>query len=393
MSKGINFFGSWETSDGIGRAAALNLGCLEEVGIPTSKYVLSRPVALQSGRDTVIDDHLISTLKHRVNLFQFSARWVPHYFSRLEKGALDNFYNIGYWFCEVPHIPDNWAHQMEYFDEIWTSSSFCANAFSRSAKIPVTQIPLHIESRELTKRMTYRIGGENKSFFNFLTIFNVYSDAERKNALFTIRAFLNAHGENENIRLIVKVSNLEHDPILANKLSAIRKQHKNIEIIDGYIETEKVQALYEEADAYVSLHRAEGFGLTISDAMSRGIPVITTGYSGNMEFCQPDDTRLVSYSLRTVGHERLRYRSDDVWAEPDMSDAVLAFKEVVTEHAKWLRKATLARARISKFFSISAVGSLMRERLDLINGNFTFQNDMIERPLEREVGIYETYGF
>jgi glycosyltransferase involved in cell wall biosynthesis len=371
----------------------LNLGCLEEAGIPIARYVLSRPVALQSGRDTVIDDHLISTLKHGVNLFQFSARWVPHYFSRLGKKSLDNFYNIGYWFCEVPHIPDNWAHQMEYFDEIWTSSSFCANAFSRSARIPVNKIPLHIEARDITKRIASRIAGGNEFNFNFLTIFNVYSDAERKNALFTIRAFLNAYEKNKNIRLIVKVSNLEHDPILVDKLSAIRQQHKNIEIIDGYVETEKVQALYEKADAYVSLHRAEGFGLTISDAMSRGIPVITTGYSGNMEFCQPDDTRLVSYSLRTVGHERLRYRSDDVWAEPDMTDAVLAFKEVVTEHSKWLRKADLARARISKYFSGSAVSSLMRERLDLIDGNFKFDNDMSERPLEREVGIYEKYGF
>jgi glycosyltransferase involved in cell wall biosynthesis len=393
MSNGINFFGSWETSDGIGRAAALNLGCLEEAGIPTSTYVLSRPVALQSGRDTVIDGNLISTLKHRVNLFQFSARWVPHYFSRLEEGTLNNFYNIGYWFCEVPHIPDNWAHQMKYFDEIWTSSSFCANAFSRSAKIPVTQIPLHIEPMDITKRIATRVEGGNISCFNFLTVFNVYSDAERKNILFTIRAFLNAHAEKEKIRLIVKVSNLEHDPILADKLTAIRKQHKNIEIIDGYIETEKVQALYKDADAYVSLHRAEGFGLTISDAMSRGIPVITTGYSGNMEFCRADDTRLVAYKLRSVGHERLRYRADDVWAEPDMPDAVLAFQEMVIDHGKWLQKARLARARISKSFSTSAVASLMRERLELINRNFTFHNDMKERPLEREVGIYEEYGF
>jgi glycosyltransferase involved in cell wall biosynthesis len=252
---------------------------------------------------------------------------------------------------------------------------------------------LHIEARDITKRISSRIEGGNESNFNFLTIFNVYSDAERKNALFTIRAFLNAHGENEKVRLIVKVSNLEYDPILADKLLSIRKKHKNIEIIDSYVETEKVQALYDKADAYVSLHRAEGFGLTISDAISRGIPVITTGYSGNMEFCQPDDTRLVSYSLRKVGHERLRYRSEDVWAEPDMSDAVLAFKEVVTEHAKWLRRAALARARVSKYFSTSIVASLMSERLELIIGNFKFKNDMIERTLEREVGIYDTYGF
>jgi len=393
MNKGINFFGSWETSDGIGRAAALNIRCLESVDVPINKIILSRPVALQSGRDTVIDDHLVSSLESKINLFHFSARWVPHYFARISEHTFSGFYNIGYWVCEVPKIPDEWARQMEYFDEIWTASSFCQSAISRSVNVPVIKIPHSIDEFELTVNMQRNASVHLFRAFTFLNIFNAYSDAERKNVLFTIRAFLEAFGSRSDVRLIIKISNLEHDPLLSEKLHFIQEQHANIEIIEGYLKDNAVQALYECADAYVSLHRAEGFGLTISDAMSLGIPVITTGYSGNMEFCDASDTRLVAYSLRPVGHERLRYRKDDIWAEPDMEDAIAAFREVLAEYPLWLKKAARARKRIQQDFSEVQIGRLMRERLQLINNNFSFVGDMGQRQIEREVGIYDTYGF
>ncbi len=393
VDNGVNFFGSWETSDGIGRAAALNIQCLDASRIPMKTFVLSRPVALQTGRDTIIDERLLSKLNHKVNIFQFSARWVPHYFSRLSEGALDGFYNIGYWFCEVPRIPNQWARQMEFFDEIWTASTFCETAFSRSANIPVVRIPLHIESRDPTERILINRKGKLQTPLTFLTIFNTYSDAERKNVLFSVRAFLLAYGERVDVKLIIKVSNLEHDSLLSDKLHNIRNHHKNIEIIEGYVENDIVQSLYDQADVYVSLHRAEGFGLTISDAMSRGIPVITTGYSGNMEFCEASDTRLVAYELRFVGHERLRYRKDDVWAEPDMEDAVAAFRELSSDYPNWLKKAEKARMRINQRFSSGYIGNLMKERLSLIHSNFTFAGDMTQRKVTREVGVFDTYGF
>lgn len=390
---GVNFFGSSETSDGIGRAAALNINCLEASSLPLETFVLSRPVALQSGRNTVIDDNLVSKLQYKVNIFQFSARWVPHYFSYLSEGALDGFYNIGYWFCEMQQIPDEWARQLEFFDEIWTASSFCQSTIARSANIPVVKIPLMIDPEPRSRRISLREQRIISEPFTFLTIFNTYSDAERKNALFTIRAFIEAHGNNPAVRIIVKVSNLEHDKILTEKLDFIRLSYPNIEIIDGYVADNIVRELYDRADAYVSLHRAEGFGLTISDAMARGIPVMTTGYSGNMEFCDSYDTRLVGYQLRTVGHERLRYRSTDVWAEPDMNDAINAFKELVEEHPKWIKRAERARNRLAQNFSTESVASMMKERVDLIGRNFTFSADMNDRELTREVGIFDTYGF
>lgn len=391
---GLNFFGSYQTSDGIGRAAALNLKCLRNAGIEVDEYVLSRPVARQSGNDTLINEGLIKSLRHKVNIFQFSARWVPHYFSQVPQGTLDGFYNIGYWFCEVPKIPSQWANQLRYFDEIWTASAFCQNAIMRTANIPVMDIPLLIESQSLTNNINKKLvlnGDMGK--IRFLTIFNTYSDAERKNILFSIKAFIEAFNSGQNVEYVIKVSNLEYDTRLSAILKNIELKYSFIKIIDGYVSDDEITDIYDAADVYVSLHRAEGFGLTISDAMAKGIPVITTDYSGNMEFCRHKDTNLVESDLVSVGHERLRYKSSDVWAEPKLESAVSVMRSVYKNYKEHLLKAQIARQRLRNEFSIDVISSLMMERIQLINNDFAHKDDLKDRELDCEVGIYNDYGF
>ncbi|AYV21224.1 glycosyltransferase [Vibrio mediterranei] len=391
---GVNFFGSHQTSDGIGRAAALNLECLRHAGIEVDEYVLSRPVARQSGNDTLIDEELIKNLRHKINIFQFSARWVPHYFSQVPQGALDGFYNIGYWFCEVQKIPSQWASQLRYFDEVWTASAFCQNAIIRTAHIPVMNIPLLIENQVLTNNISQKLADNcNVSRIRYLSIFNTYSDAERKNILFSIRAFLTAFKPSDKVEYVIKVSNLEYDSRLKKILDNVAQTYSSIKVIDGYVPDEVITNLYESADVYISLHRAEGFGLTISDAMAKGIPVITTDYSGNMEFCRHKDTNLVESDLVNVGHERLRYKANDVWAEPKLESAVIIMQDIYNNYEEHLRKAQRARARLKNEFSIEVISSLMHERIQLIDSDFSHIDDLKNRELDCQVEIYDDYGF
>lgn len=389
----VNFFGPSETSDGIGRAAALNLSCLRDTGFPVKEYVLSRPVALQKDSNLTINDALLSELPYNINYFHFSARWVPHYFAQLSAGSLRSFYNIGYWVCEVPVIPELWAKQLRYFNEIWTASSFCQQAISRKSNVPVLRIPHPIESRSVTDRIKNRLAGMEIGPLTFLLIANVYSDAERKNVLFAIRAFLKAFNDSQDVKFIVKVSNLENDPNLETTLLNIASTYPNIELVPGYVEDERIRELYAGADALVSLHRAEGFGFSISDAIARGIPTISTGYSGNMDFCSSKDGILVDYKLREIGHERLRYKSSDVWAEPDMESAVLAFLKLRSTYHEHLKLAQVARQRVQQDFSCDAVTELMRERIGLIRSQFNYANDLDGRNLDRRVEVEDKYGF
>lgn len=393
MRNGVNFFGPYEAQDSIGRVASLNIDCLRVANIPHHAYKLSRPAPRQNLDYATIDDKLLSLLEHKINLFHFNARRVPLYFSRLGEDSLKGFYNIGFWVHEMQTIPNQWARQLEFFNEIWTPSSLCHSAVSLSANIPVLKIPYPIESNPISSRVLARMSGREFPVLNFVAVFDVASDAERKNPLFTVRAFLEAHDRNSSVKLILKTKNLGHDPKLQETLLKIAAQHQNVQILDGYMEPVDLAALYDEMDVCVSLHRAEGFGLTLSDAMSRGIPVLTTGYSGNMDFCNGAESRLVSYELREVGHSRPRYKSDDLWAEPDMDDAVQAFRDVFNDHGIWLKRALKARSRVDRDFSVTSVGKLMRDRLNLIAGNFVFPDDMTGRSIDVEVGICDTYGF
>jgi glycosyltransferase involved in cell wall biosynthesis len=389
VSFGINFFGPYEAPDSIGRAAALNIACLVSAEISHDIYCLSRPRPNEIIDYATIDEELIASLKHRINIFHFNARRVPLYFSRLNKDSLKAFYNIGFWVHEMPSIPSQWASQLEFFNEIWVPSSLCQSAVSESSNIPVLKFPYPVEVSSTSKRMLKIADGAVFPVFNFLVIFDVFSDAERKNPLFVVRAFLHAHGGNSRVRLVIKTRNLSQDKELATRLRAICASHNNIVVIDGYMDLDQ---LYEDTDVYVSLHRAEGFGFTISDAISRGIPVIATGYSGNMDFCNAD-VRLVAYELREVGHDRPRYRREDLWAEPDLEDASAAFSELLDNHCTWVRRAARARSRLQQEFSVERVGMLMQRRINLISKNFTFQDDMSGRKIDSEVGIYNTYGF
>jgi glycosyltransferase involved in cell wall biosynthesis len=393
MLDGVNFFGPYQALDSIGRVAGLNISCLESSGIPHDVHLMSRPNPKEEIDYGTIDDDLIKSLRYNINLFHFNARRVPQYFSRISKNSLKDFHNIGFWVHEMQTIPEAWAQQLEYFDEIWTPSSICQNSVAYLSHIPVLKFPYAVKNNSVTEKIENISKGFRFSVFKFLTIFDVYSDAERKNPLFAVRAFLNAYADNLNVQFIIKIRNLSYDEKLKEKLKSITEKFPNVIVIDGYISDEDLNKLYGDADAYVSFHRAEGFGLTISDAMSRGIPVITTGYSGNLDFCNAAETRLVAYSLREVGHDRPRYRREDVWAEPDLTDATAAFSDLVNNHRDWIRKAENARNRLMKEYSVNDVGLKMKKRIDLINRKFKYSDDMSGRKIDFEIGISESYGF
>jgi glycosyltransferase involved in cell wall biosynthesis len=393
MLDGVNFFGPYQARDSIGRSAGLNISCLESSGIPHDVHLMSRPNPKEIIDYGTIDEDLVKSLKYNINIFHFNARRVPQYFSRISKNSLKDFHNIGFWVHEMQAIPDAWAQQLEYFDEIWTPSSLCQNSVAYLSNIPVLKFPYAVKINHVTEKIEKISRGCQSPVFKFLTIFDVYSDAERKNPLFAIRAFLNAYAKNLNVQFIIKTRNLSYDEKLREKLKSITEKFPNVIVIDTYITDEDLNNLYGDADAYVSLHRAEGFGLTISDAMSRGIPVITTGYSGNIDFCNAAETRLVAYTLRKVGHDRPRYRREDVWAEPDLIDATAAFTDLVNNHSAWVCKAALARNRLIEEYSIYDIGQKMKKRIELINRKFKFADDMSGRKIDYEVGISESYGF
>jgi len=141
----------------------------------------------------------------------------------------------------------------------------------------------------------------------------------------------------------------------------------SIIVRDGYIDRREVNALINASDCFVSLHRAEGFGLPIAEAMYMNKPVIATGWSGNMDFMNVENSFPVRFKLQHLGHDVGPYRKGIRWAEPDLHHAA-ELMEFVTRNPERARQVGKAAGRdIKQRLSCAAVGRMIRDRLETIH--------------------------
>ena len=369
MKLGINFFGPIYSEDGIGEAARSTLKSFLAANIDVAINPLPRPTAREVGSAQINPGSL--NTPYYINYFHFSSRWVPYYLELLGEKVLQNHYNISHWLCEVIDYPEEWAVNFKYFQEIWTASSFCQEAISRLSPVPVLKIPYPIflfDNHGYTRKDLNL--DDNK--FLFLSIANAYSDIERKNILGTIRAFKEAFPSEDNVGLVLKLCNTNVEVDYFNRIKELINNDSRIQIIDEFLDREVISSLYHLTDAYVSLHRAEGFGLTMAEAMLAKKPVLTTGYSGNLDFCDYFNCFIVDFDLVRVGENRMRYKSENIWAEPKIPSAAEGYKEIFRNKALRDQKANLAFNRISNDFNEAKIGQLISKRLQTIENRFTW---------------------
>jgi SAM-dependent methyltransferase len=141
---------------------------------------------------------------------------------------------------------------------------------------------------------------------------------------------------------------------------------RDIHIVDRFVSEPERAALMQRCDAYVSLHRAEGFGLTLGEAMALGKPVIGTGFSSNLDFMTPANSYLVDHEMTQVGPEGENYPAEGTWAEPDLDHAAALMREVWQNQDEARARGERARRDIAEGFSVEAVGELARARLKLL---------------------------
>jgi glycosyltransferase involved in cell wall biosynthesis len=369
MELGVNFFGSIYTEDGIGEATRLTLEAFKNAGIKVAINPLSRPVAKENIKEEIKEFNT----PYNINYFHFSARWVEYYLNIVGKEKLNNKYNIAHWLTEVKDYPNEWAKNHKYFNEIWTSSSFCQDSISMKIPCSTILMPYPIVGNKVNNSNTNSLFKIDNSKFNFLVMANMYSDIERKNVLQSLESFNKAFPTESNVSLIVKISNPDIDKDYMNKINYYIKADNRIILIDEFIDRDEINLLFQSVDAYVSLHRSEGFGLTLGEAMFHKVPVITTAYSGNIDFCNNFNSYLVDYDIVNVGENRLRYKSSDVWAQPRLSSAVEMFKKVYYDREDIKIKVKRAKEFIEENFSMDCISNKIRTRIEMINSNFKLE--------------------
>lgn len=236
-------------------------------------------------------------------------------------------YRIGYWAYELADLPSLWQTAIPFFHEIWTPSRFVADAVERArgnAPTIVRVVP-HPVAVDPPPEATSRIGGP----VTFLVMIDARSSLARKNPLGAIQAFRRAFTPDDaGVRLVVKVVAAWKDPRAVAGLRNAAAGWKNIRFLEDELSDTQTQQLVASADCLVSLHRAEGFGLPIAEAMLAGVPVIATDWSGNTDF-----TRGASYEVPCemvpVMDPSGRYGGAKLeWAEPDIAAAAGAMRQV-----------------------------------------------------------------
>jgi glycosyltransferase involved in cell wall biosynthesis len=166
------------------------------------------------------------------------------------------------------------------------------------------------------------------------------SSFSRKNPEAALRAFRMAFGRSDAAKLVLKLTGPDEE-LARFERSVAALLGNDIEILKKQLSDTALADLYRSADAYLSLHRSEGFGLPLLEAMAHGMPVVATGWSGNLDFMPPDDCNLVPFRLVPVSDVSAIY-SDSVWADPDIEAAATMLRRLANDTDYYARMAGAA---------------------------------------------------
>ncbi|MBI1234176.1 MAG: glycosyltransferase [Alphaproteobacteria bacterium] len=283
-------------------------------------------------------------------LVHVNAPESPHALSAVGKARLKGRFLAGYWAWELPLIPPAWIEAAKRYHEIWVPSDFTANSLRPALgdKVKVVGYPLDPPAidAEAVAAIRQRYLPDPDAGFLALAAGDARSSMSRKNPGAAIRAFRSAFPDRDDVRLLVKTSGLASaSAAVRHRLDVAIGGDRRIILHDEPLPQAEFDALFAAADVFISLHRSEGFGLSIAASLLAGTPVVVTGWSGNMDFAALTGTHAVGFTLVTPQADQAQYNlAGAVWADPDEGEAAAILARI----ARPSDKERLAIARAAK---------------------------------------------
>jgi len=314
---------------GLGECARMFHDAYRRAGAEVYGIDLSRAFRQNS---TVSDFGFIDGRGHRgpgTVMLHLSGPVVPLGLTMLGRAFLRNKWRIGYWAWELPALPQEWRSGAAHLHEIWAISQFAASAMTSGLErhVRVVLPPISGRSPEQDGTLVYRrnTGAE----FLVLACFDMASSFARKNPLGALAAFKAAFGHDRRALLIVKVANADAFPQGVRALEEASSSYDNIGLTFAALSEQAHMDLIAGADAVLSLHRSEGFGLLLAHALRCGRPVVATDWSGSREFLNHQNACPIPAELVAARDPQQAYDFPAThWAEPSVAAAAKCLRRL-----------------------------------------------------------------
>lgn len=357
---GLNVTGYLHGELGIGESARLMVQALATTDVRYSTISVGRH--LQSRQATELGRLAGAPQRFDLTLLCVNADQTGAALDT-EPDLLRSRYRIGMWYWEVEDFPATMHGGFGHVDEVWVASDFVRDAVARHTSLPVVTVPPPLPQASAPTSLSRADLGLPEDRPVVLFSYDYLSTAERKNPVGAVEAFRRAFAPGEGPVLVLKSINADKRVGDAERLRLRVADEPDVVLMDTYLSADARDALVQHCDAYLSLHRSEGLGLTIAEAMAYGKPVVATGYSGNLQFMTPENSFLVPWTPTRIPEHCEPYPAGSRWAEPDLDAAAAALRTVVDDPALATARGQRAAYDIRELHSPQVAGARIAARL------------------------------
>jgi glycosyltransferase involved in cell wall biosynthesis len=362
-SDGVDILGFFTSEHGVGQAARVLAKTLESVSVPVSTIDYTDT---ESRREHPYRCDNVS--QYKVLLASINSEQLVAAHHRISPDFFRDRYVIGQWFWELEEAPSWFAPAFPLLNELWAPTRFIESMLRScvppSVRVVYMPLPVLVPATDASLSRAH-FGLDDR--YMFLFAFDFMSVMKRKNPLGLVEAFRSAFSDGEGPQLVIKGINGDKRPAELAALCQAVSGRTDITFIDGYFTRIETSTLIGLADCYVSLHRSEGLGLTISEAMSLAVPVIATAYSGNLDFMENTNSKLVPSLKRVpVGFGAEGYSPTATWMEPDLEQAAQYMRLMYKNPQAGSDMGERGRRDVLRTYNVEQCGVIMRNRLDHI---------------------------
>ena len=357
------FIGYAEGDLGLGQAFRSNLQAVELASLQFAIYPLRIGIETRLIGPFMPERYDVAHA-YPINVIEVAPDFTPLVLRSIDRRLTKGSYNILRTFWELPAAPRAWRSMLTGIQEIWAPNSFVANAFRDIFSGPMTVVPHAVNVEEGPYPTRDHFGMEPGRFY-FIFTFDYFSSPYRKNPLGVLEAFQSAFPQgNENVGLVIKsIGRVDHYEPIRKRIREVAALDRRIMLIEKSLSRPEVLGLINSSDCYVSLHRSEGFGSGMAEAMSLGKIVIGTNFSGNADFLTETTGVPIPFTLRPVLHHEYPWSSGQVWAEPDLQAASIAMRAVLQSTDLVRQRAEAGRKFIRQHYAPTVVGQIIKDRI------------------------------